>query len=78
MKQVNSKRIYRIYQQPLLHHLHLIVTRQETLLGCGAIGNGALCFFSLSSKRCSAIFVDAAGARDVAFEFLEEVGKERI
>ena len=35
-------------------------------------------FFSLRAMRCSAIFVDAAGARDVAFEFLEEVGKERI
>ena len=35
-------------------------------------------FFSLRAKRCSAVFVDAAGARDVAFEFLEEVGKERI
>ena len=34
-------------------------------------------FFSLRAKRCSAIFVDAAGARDVAFEFLEEVGKEK-
>ena len=33
-------------------------------------------FFSLRAKRCSAIFVDAAGARDVAFEFLEEVGKK--
>ena len=32
----------------------------------------------LRAKRCSAIFVDAAGARDVAFEFLEEVGKKRI
>ena len=31
----------------------------------------------LRAKRCSAIFVDAAGARDVAFEFLEEVGKEK-
>ena len=35
-------------------------------------------FFSLRAMRCSAIFVDAAGARDVAFEFLEGVGKERI
>ena len=32
---------------------------------------------SLRATHCSAIFVDAAGARDVAFEFLEEVGKEK-
>ena len=35
-------------------------------------------FFVACKVRCSAIFVDAAGARDVAFEFLEEVGKERV
>ena len=35
-------------------------------------------FFVACEVRCSAVFVDAAGARDVAFEFLEEVGKERI